>query len=446
MLQLWFASLPVMRAQYLRHGLALLVLKYGLDSAILFAGSGNLMSPLVYLHPSMTYRFEGMQTGDASFLLMAVLSLPFIWIGASMSMRRARHAGFSPWLGLLFFVPLINWLMILGLCVAPERERQDTPHDGELPPLFGQAVKALLCGLIVGFPPLLISVFGFEQYGLGLFVATPFVMGVVSAFIVAKSGKSSLMGSIGIAWLALLLFAGSMLLLALEGVICLAVTMPLAAALAAVGALVGRNLAGKQGVGSVAALIIAVPLTTGLPVHPKELPLRAAITSVTIDASPTEVWPHVVSFPDLPAPSDWLMKTGIACPLRARIEGKGVGAVRHCEFTTGAFVEPVTVWNPPHHLAFDVTSQPPPLEEWSPYQHVNAPHLLEGMQSERGEFKLEALPGGKTLLTGTTWYRIDMAPQAYWGWFSDRIVQRIHGRVLGHVKSLAERTVASQSR
>jgi hypothetical protein len=387
----------------------------------------------------MTYRTEGLgPEGFISFLLMAVLSLPFIWIGVSMSMRRARHAGFSPWFGLLFFLPLINWLMILGLCVAPERERLEAVQDGELPPLLGQALKALLCGLFVGFPALLVSVFGFGEYGLGLFVATPFVMGVVSAFIVGKSGKSSLMASVGIAWLALFLFSGAMLLLALEGVICLLVAMPLAAALSVIGVLVGRSFAGANGAGSVAALVLAVPLTTALPVHPQELPLRAAITSVIIDASPAEVWPHVVSFPDLPAPSDWLMKTGIACPLRARIDGEGVGAVRHCEFTTGAFVEPVTVWNPPHHLAFDVTSQPPPMEEWSPYQHVNAPHLLEGMQSQRGEFKLEGLPGGKTRLTGTTWYRIDMAPQVYWGWFSDRIVQRIHGRVLRHVKSLAE--------
>ena len=47
-------------------------------------------------------------------------------------------------------------------------------------------------------------------------------------------------------------------------------------------------------------------------------------------------------------------KTGLAYPLRARLVGAGVGAVRHCEFTTGAFVEPITVWDAPHRLAFDV--------------------------------------------------------------------------------------------
>ena len=157
-----------------------------------------------------------------------------------------------------------------------------------------------------------------------------------------------------------------------------------------------------------------------------------------VDAPPAAVWPHVVSFPDLPPPSDWLMKTGIACPVRARIDGEGVGAVRYCEFTTGAFVEPITVWNPPHHLAFDVTEQPPTMEEWSPYQHVHAPHLIDALQSRRGEFRLEALPSGKTRLIGTTWYTLDMAPKAYWKAFSDLIIGRIHRRVLEHVKRLAE--------
>jgi hypothetical protein len=50
---------------------------------------------------------------------------------------------------------------------------------------------------------------------------------------------------------------------------------------------------------------------------------------------------------DRAAPPGWLYAAGVAYPLRARIHGEGVGAVRHCEFTTGAFVEPITAWEPP---------------------------------------------------------------------------------------------------
>jgi len=44
------------------------------------------------------------------------------------------------------------------------------------------------------------------------------------------------------------------------------------------------------------------------------------------------------------------------------------------------------------------------------------------------------LPGGRTRLEGSTWYELDLAPQAYWSIWSDLIVHRIHRRVLEHIR------------
>ena len=438
MMKLWFGRAPVGRAPYLRHGVGLLLVKYLLDSVILFLDAGVWIAPWSYLSPSLAMRLDGIHSAKLSFLLMAIVSLPFIWVGVSMSVRRAQHAGLSPWIGMLFFIPLINWLMIAALCAAPPRLRQGAEQAGDFPAALPQAIKALVAGAAVGVVALLVSVFGFGNYGGGLFAGAPFVMGAVSAYLAAQSGPTTIWRSVMISWLALALCGGALLLLALEGGICLIMAMPLAGALAAVGAVLGRRLAELKGGSSVAALMLVLPVTTAFPVSGSTPALHQTVTEVIVDAPPAAVWPHVVSFPDLPPPSDWLMKTGIACPVRARIDGEGVGAVRHCEFTTGAFVEPITVWNPPHHLAFDVTEQPPTMEEWSPYQHVHAPHLIDALQSRRGEFRLEALPSGKTRLIGTTWYTLDMGPKAYWKAFSDLIIGRIHRRVLEHVKRLAE--------
>ena len=116
-----------------------------------------------------------------------------------------------------------------------------------------------------------------------------------------------------------------------------------------------------------------------------------------------------------------------------------MGAVRRCEFSTGAFVEPVNVWEPPRRLAFDVESQPPPMHELSPYRHVHPPHLDGYLRCQRGEFRLVALPGGRTRLEGSTWYEFEMYPQDYWTMWSDACIHRIHQRVLPHIKSLSER-------
>jgi hypothetical protein len=88
--------------------------------------------------------------------------------------------------------------------------------------------------------------------------------------------------------------------------------------------------------------------------------------------------------------------------------------------------------------AFDVAETPPPMREWSPYETVHAPHLSGNMRSRRGEFRLVALADGRTRLEGTTWYELDMFPQAYWGLWSDALIHTIHTRVLGHIKHRVE--------
>jgi hypothetical protein len=169
----------------------------------------------------------------------------------------------------------------------------------------------------------------------------------------------------------------------------------------------------------------------------QRFPVRSTLSALEIDAPPEQVWPNVIGFSPLPPPHEWLMKSGVACPLSAHIVGEGVGAVRYCEFSTGAFVEPITAWEPPYRLAFDVAAQPPSMREWSPYEVVNAPHLHGGVQSLRGEFKLTRLPGGRTRLEGTTWYRLKMTPGAYWSLYSDYAIHIIHERVLKHIRALS---------
>ena len=61
------------------------------------------------------------------------------------------------------------------------------------------------------------------------------------------------------------------------------------------------------------------------------------------------------------------------------------------------------------------------------------------MLSQKGQFELIKTETG-TLLRGTTWYTLDLAPGAYWRLWSDFVVHRIHMRVLKHVKRLSEDT------
>jgi len=180
-----------------------------------------------------------------------------------------------------------------------------------------------------------------------------------------------------------------------------------------------------------------VPLLVG--VEPRATPpTHEVITVVDIAAPPDIVWQHVVTFPDLPPPTEALFRAGVAAPLRARIEGYGVGSIRYCDFTTGSFVEPITAWDENRLLAFDITAQAPPMTELSPYGDVHPPHLDGYFRATHGEFRLTPLPGGRTRLEGRTTYVVDMFPQAYWTVPARAIVTAIHARVLHHIQTLAE--------
>jgi hypothetical protein len=244
--------------------------------------------------------------------------------------------------------------------------------------------------------------------------------------------------------------------MAVEGVGCLIMLLPLAIPIALLGGVTGYMVqsrptgvrsAGRMGCWMVLALpgLIAAERYAGGTAGSERAATEFEVTTaVEVDATPAEVWPHVVAFPDLPEPTEWVFRIGVAYPVRARIDGRGVGAIRRCEFSTGAFVEPITAWDPPRRLAFDVTENPPPMREWSPWPGVHPPHLDGFLVSKAGRFDLIELPGGRTRLVGTTRYSHHMAPEAYWAVWADTIIHRVHARVLEHVKRTAEADVRAK--
>jgi len=447
----------VPRRPYIAWGLGLAVFKFLLDTAVVYGFSHRVWSPLGYVVPSLTLRRAAVgDAPEAMHVLLIVLALPFLWIGLSMSVRRAADAGRSPWLGVGFLIPIVSYLTILYLCVQPTRDTGrwqpaavGAPRPGggdpaqssvELPSRVRSALFGVLASFALGVAMLGLSVYGLGVYGQALFFATPFAMGATTAVVYNRRVTRRLSDTVGLAAVAALLTGSALLLFALEGVLCLAMAMPIALIITSVGAAVGRAIvtSGREP-GMATGFMVAI-----LPVFAVGEARLAApephdvTTTIEIAAPPDKVWPHVIGFSDLPEPPEWEYKLGIAYPMRARIHGEGVGAVRRCEFSTGAFVEPITVWDPPRRLAFDVTQQPPAMTEWSPFHDVKAPHVEGYMTSRGGEFRLVALPGGRTRLEGTTHYAIAIYPELYWRVYAELLLHGIHTRVLDHIKALSE--------
>jgi hypothetical protein len=290
----------------------------------------------------------------------------------------------------------------------------------------------------------LLAAYWLRAYGSILFLTTPVVIGAASGYLHNRSVLRSLGSTLAVATGSVALGGLSLLLFAVEGILCVAMALPLALVAAALGAGIARWVvaSGRSAGPGLALLILLLPLLAGIERWQPRVELFEVASVVEVNAPAALVWHHVVGFSDLPEPDDWAFRTGIAYPMRATIEGHGVGALRRCVFSTGAFVEPITAWEEPTRLAFDVREQPPPMHEWSPYRHVHPPHLDGYLRSRRGEFRLVPIAGGRTRLEGSTWYELDLAPQLYFAAWSHWAIQRIHARVLNHVKQLAEREYA----
>jgi len=297
------------------------------------------------------------------------------------------------------------------------------PAEERLP----SALLSIALGAAVGLALVTLSVTALESYGLSLFMGTPFVMGLATAFTLCRRYPATVGETMEVVAMTVLVVAGAGLVVGIEGAVRLLMAAPLGLAVAAMGGVVGRHLArvGEGPLRGAALLLVLMPGTAAVESGAGTASLREVRTSVLVEAAPEEVWREVIEF----------------SPIRAEIEGAGVGAVRYCVFSTGAFVEPVTAWEPGRRLAFDVVESPRAPEELSFRDDVSPPHLEGYLAPRAGAFRMIPLDDGRTRLEGSTWYEQRLRPEGYWVWFSDHLIGRIHRTVLEHVRDEAEARV-----
>ncbi|MDI5894823.1 hypothetical protein [Flavobacterium algoritolerans] len=299
-------------------------------------------------------------------------------------------------------------------------------------------VSIMITAIIAGILSLW-GIYGIGEYGIALFMLTPFLIGFCSTLLYGYKHRITKSQAIWIGFSTLAICTLALIAFAIEGLICIIMAAPIGILLTWIGSLIGFSLLQKSSTSTPSVLLILIaiiPLTSF--VENKIKPeLTSVTTSIVINAEPLEVWKNVIEFPQLDEPTEFIFKTGIAYPINAKIVGSGVGSVRHCNFTTGSFVEPVTVWNEGKLLKFNVLEQPAPMKELS-FWNIYAPHLHDYFISKKGQFKLTKLENGKTLLEGTTWYYHNIKPAFYWQEWSDLIIHKIHDRVLKHIKKNSE--------
>lgn len=436
--RIWDFSRPIDQQYYLRAGVLFAVVKYLAEALYIQVRTGIFFSPWDFLNPIFLMRYAKIANQmdfryDLPLLVLG--SLPFLALGVTLSIRRAIDAGKNAWIALLFLVPILNHALILYLCWV----KTSQAPKAEMPSLKIVSWSVLLSAMLaVVFTSLNVEVF--RLYGVSLFAAAPFILGFLIGLTLEKKSDpwKLIFGTV----IASVILSGLLLLsLGIEGLFCLMMALPIALILALIGAVIGYGVAHYSKTRPLQAVSPALFfLLASMVIESKfsEPQKESVLSVIEIAAPPSVVWKNVIAFSDLPEPKEWYFRAGIAYPMRARIDGSGVGAIRRCEFSTGPFIEPITDWDENHRLAFSVAQQPHPMFELSPYGAIDVPHLDGYLRSTSGEFRLIPLENGHTRLEGRTFYELSVYPAAYWRLFSDALIHKIHMHVLEHIKRLSE--------
>lgn len=356
---------------------------------------------------------------------------------AVLSFRRATWSRGGYALVALAIVPAVQFFAVAFLACLPRR-----PVDPESEPETGTNVAHITQGVLAGIAiiilAVLISAVALGSYGWGLFVLTPFLVGITTAYLANRRMMLSQERTVFLVMMAALLGALALVMLALEGIGCIILSTPLAAFVAWLGGLLGRAIAqmGKKRERPLMSLAVLPAVFVLEAALPPALPIEMHEV-IEIAAPPSAVWQALLSSDPIQASPGVVGWAGLAYPIRSRLTGEGVGAERLGEFSTGIARERVTEWVPEQRFAFAVLTQPPAMDEMSPYREVHAPHINGYFETTGTSFDLEPLPHGGTRLTARASHVLRIDPVLYWEPLARLAIHLNVSRVLRDIEAKA---------
>ena len=367
----------------------------------------------------------------AYFLLVA-------WLLALMSFQLARRTNRGFILAVLSVVPVLQLGAILLNAVVPAREAVDDIQQSR-----ATSAKNVTMGLIAGIAlivlAVLISAVTFGAYGWGLFVMTPLLVGITCGYLVNEQSDLGASATMKLVIAAAGLGSLALVVLALEGIVCIIMAAPLAIPIVMLGGVIGRGLAiarhnRRNPLASVAILPMVFMLEGAMP---PEAPIITQY-EIEIAAPADQVWQALISSePIAPAPGLPAL-AGLAFPIKGTLKGEGLGATRTGVFSTGTATEVVTEWDPNKSLAFRVEDEAPAMEEMSPYRRVHAPHVEGYFTTGETRFELVPVAANRTRLKIASEHRLRIDPVSYWEPIARLAIHENVSRVLADIKAKSE--------
>ena len=274
---------------------------------------------------------------------------------------------------------------------------------------------------------------------LAFIVLVPVAVGALS--VLGRGAEPTWAAAIFFPWLPTLLVLGGALVFLWEGLICIVVWLPLALICASLGGLIGKATWRAGGSPRTYALALAVLPVVFAPIENRfadPTQTRTVHDAIEIEASAAEVWAQIREVRPI-APEELggalAYRIGFPRPIEARLEGEGVGSVRHATFEGGVtFVERVTEWEAGEALAFTIDASAVPSATFD--QHVAVGGRYFDVLT--GRYEIEPVAPGRVVLHLSSEQRLGTRFNAYTQLWTDRFMSDIQTTILEVVKARAE--------
>lgn len=201
-----------------------------------------------------------------------------------------------------------------------------------------------------------------------------------------------------------------LLILKVEGWVCIVMSAPIIFAGLGIGAFIGHlfrkhvidKLRAPKTARLIALIILPILLSGANSVEraSNDFSRTEIITSsVVLDATPDQVWDAIKRVDRIDLPRPFLLRIGLPVPVSCDLDVEAVGGERTCHFDSGYIKERVVEWNRPFSMKMNVTEVQVPGRDWLSFQDASY------------EFREQM---GQTLLIRKTTIVSRLLPAWYW--------------------------------
>lgn len=282
-----------------------------------------------------------------------------------------------------------------------------------------------------------------EVMTLAFLVLGPLVIGYLTVSRLAVRSRANVAACIFVPWLSILCMMAIVALFAWEGAICVAMALPLTLLFSSIGGLVAR-ISGRhhrlRTAQTTCVALLPFVLAPAEALMPAPTQTRTVHNQIVIHANAPTVWHNIERVPAI-APVElrpnWTHRLGFPRPVEATLSYEGVGGIRHATFERGVlFIETVTTWEPQHRLAFTIRADTANIPAGTLDQHVTIGGRYFDVLD--GEYRLEPLPNGDTLLHLTSHQRLSTDFNGYAGLWTGAVMSSLQTSILQVIQHRCE--------